>query len=334
MSRSRRGVKEQVLHTIECHRLLRPLAGTPATAGAPHVLVACSGGGDSIGLVLALHEARHRCPMQLTVASVDHGLRAEARDEVAFVGTFAASLGLGFEPLRVDLGAGGNLHDRARRLRYRALQECAQRVGATFVATGHTLDDQAETVLSRALRGGRVSALRGVAFRRRDGVVRPLLEIRREELRGWLRSRGVAWIEDPSNEDLRFERARIRDLWSTLEQIDPRAKDHLAALAADAADATRARRARGRRWLVRVETGSGLSRVRLKRLSGGTRREVLRQWLRRQIGQEPSDDRLIAVDHLVCTGAGEVRTSDAAAVCVVEGRVCVQAVGPPKPPPV
>jgi len=130
-------------------------------AAGPGV-VAVSGGADSVALVRALHAAS---PGPLTVAHFHHGLRgADADADAAFVRDLAAHLGLAFRLGGADVAAaGGNLEATARRLRYAWLGEVAAEVGAAWVATGHTADDQAETVLHRLVRGTGLQGLRGIA---------------------------------------------------------------------------------------------------------------------------------------------------------------------------
>jgi tRNA(Ile)-lysidine synthase len=173
--------------------------------------VAVSGGGDSLALLLMLHETGVR---PLEAVTVDHGLRPEAADEAAAVAALCAGHRIPHALLRWDEPAGvGNLQARAREARRRLIGDWARGRGIGAVALGHTLDDQAETFLLRLARGSGVDGLSGMAPATRvDGVVwiRPLLGVRRAALRDWLAARGVAWADDPSNADPRFERARAR----------------------------------------------------------------------------------------------------------------------------
>jgi tRNA(Ile)-lysidine synthase len=162
--------------------------------------VACSGGADSIALLHLL--TRSPIQLDLTVLHVDHGLRPDSAADAEFVAEVAAAQDLKFEVLPVTVEAGDSIEAAARRARYAALAEAAQRRGLSFVATAHTRDDQSETVLLRIMRGG---SLAGIAPAL--GIfIRPLLDVRRLELREWLTSEGFAWREDPTNADLRFER--------------------------------------------------------------------------------------------------------------------------------
>ena len=173
--------------------------------------VAVSGGGDSLALLLMLHETGAR---PLAAVTVDHGLRPESAAEAAAVAALCAARGIPHTLLRWEEPAGaGNLQARAREARRRLIGDWARGRGIGAVALGHTLDDQAETFLLRLARGSGVDGLSGMApVTRADGLVwlRPLLAVRRAALRDWLVARGVAWAEDPSNADPRFERVRAR----------------------------------------------------------------------------------------------------------------------------
>jgi tRNA(Ile)-lysidine synthase len=179
-------------------------------ARGERVVVACSGGPDSVALTHVLHRVRDALGVELRVASVDHGLRSESAAEVARVGEFAASLGLPFDALTVTVAAGDSLQAKAREARYAALHAVAKAHGATKIAVGHTRDDQAETVLDRMMRGSGLRGLAGIDPCRKDGVVRPLIDVERAEIERYVAHHGLAVTRDPSNEAERFRRARIR----------------------------------------------------------------------------------------------------------------------------
>ncbi|EYD71127.1 tRNA lysidine(34) synthetase TilS [Limimaricola hongkongensis] len=184
--------------------------------------LAVSGGGDSMALLHMLGpEARAR-GLRCRVATVDHGLRPEARAEAARVAAACARLGLSHEILDWRGWDGqGNLQDAARRARMTLLAGWAERHDLDAVALGHTRDDQAETVLMRLGRGSGVDGLSGMAKARGAGGLtwlRPLLELRRDDLRRWLEERGLGWDDDPSNTDPRFLRVRAR---AALKAIEP-----------------------------------------------------------------------------------------------------------------
>jgi tRNA(Ile)-lysidine synthase len=204
-------------------------------SGATHVLVACSGGPDSQTLLSALHTLRAEHGCRLTVAAVDHGLRAEAGAELALAAQLAGALALPFVPLRVKVPARASRQAAARDARYLALQQCAHAHGAERIAVGHTLDDQAETVLARLLRGSGVEGLSAIAPARADGVVRPLIDCRRALVAAYVDELGLAVASDPSNLDPRYLRVRVRhELLPLLSRENPLLAEHLAHLADDA----------------------------------------------------------------------------------------------------
>jgi len=168
---------------------------------------------------------------RLSVAHVDHGLRAGSASEAALVQELAVSRGLPFSALTVEVEPGGSLQDRARAARHAALRTEAVRVGASVIALGHTADDQAETVLMRALSGASPVALLAMAERER-GLARPLLRVWREAIAAYCDALGLTPLEDPSNADRRFLRSRIRhDLIPALEAVFPGARRRLVVLA-------------------------------------------------------------------------------------------------------
>lgn len=198
--------------------------------------VAVSGGGDSVALALLAARWGAQRGISVRLATVDHGLRPESRDEAARVAALAARLGLPHHILDwPDAPGTGNLADAARRARLSLLARWGAGCGA--IALGHTRDDQAETVLMRLLRGSGVDGLSAMAEESRlfgARWLRPLLGEARAALRAWLAAQGEGWVEDPSNDDLARERPRIRAAMAALG-LDP---------AGLADTATRLRRAR------------------------------------------------------------------------------------------
>lgn len=218
-----------ILRTIATRALLRP---------GDRVLVAVSGGPDSMALLHVLWEARARLGVTLEVVGVDHGLRPEAARELDLVRTRAEALELRFVRLDVDVArerrAGVSLQDAARRARLGALADLAAARGARRVALGHQADDQAETVLFRILRGTGLRGLAGIPYERAP-FVRPLLDVRRTEILRYLHRRSIPFVEDPSNADLRYARARIRHrILPLLAEENPRVSEALVALSAAA----------------------------------------------------------------------------------------------------
>ena len=165
------------------------------------------------------------------MAHVDHGLRPGSATEAELVGRLAGDRGLAFRALSVQVEAGASLQDRARSARHAALRAEASRVGAGVIALGHTADDQAETVLMRALSGASPKSLLAMAERER-GLARPLLRVWREATVAYCAALGLEVLEDPSNADPRFLRSRVRhEIIPALEAVFPGARRRLAVLA-------------------------------------------------------------------------------------------------------
>jgi tRNA(Ile)-lysidine synthase len=180
-------------------------------------VVAVSGGSDSVGLLLVLHRLASSLGLRLTIAHLDHGVRGEsARADAVFVAALAGSLDLPFVAGEWQPTRSGHFESDARRARYDWLMEVARESGASVIAVGHTLDDQAETILHRILRGTGPRGLAGIPWRRtlsqtpRLTLVRPLLRVSRREVRDFLAAHGQPFREDASNADLARTRARIR----------------------------------------------------------------------------------------------------------------------------
>lgn len=233
-------------------------------AAGARVAVAASGGADSTALLLLLEELAPVWGLQLSVVHVQHGLRPEAAAEAEFASQLAARRHLPFR--RFDLqppSAGVNLEQWARRRRYACFRRLLRAGAADLVATGHHLDDQAETVLLRLLRGAGPRGLVGIwpvlhldspgslragAAPARPGCIRPLLQLSRRQLQAYLRQRGQPWREDASNRSPRFLRNRIR-----LELLPLLARAYHPALPASLARLAELMRAEELDWAARVE---------------------------------------------------------------------------------
>lgn len=182
---------EAVAAAIAHHRMLSP---------SEPVLVGFSGGADSTALALVLLELGHN----VILGHVDHAMRPESGAEAASCAATAERLGAPFLMEKVKVSPPSQAE--ARRMRYLALQRMAARCGATRIATGHTLDDQAETVRMRLDRGGFGMGIPPV----RENIVRPALSLRRSDTESMCRSAGVPFLNDPSNFNPKYTRVRVR----------------------------------------------------------------------------------------------------------------------------
>ena len=221
------------------------------------VLVALSGGPDSTALLHLLHELRDDRRWRLVAAHFDHGLRPESAREARLVVARTEALGVSCRVGRPEERL-AERQEAFREARYAFLRRVAREVEADRIATGHQADDQAETVLFRILRGTGIRGLAGIP-ERRGAVVRPLLPFRRDEIVSWLEDRGIPWLDDPSNRDPRWARARIRTrVLPALEAAwDGPVRERLLELAASARRADRALEARARRLLDEALEGKG-----------------------------------------------------------------------------
>ena len=195
-------------------RFLTGLAG----AGTDGLMLAVSGGGDSMALLHLAVEAG----LRVQATTVDHGLRPEAAAEAAGVARICAALGVPHRTLRWHWDGTGNLQDAARRGRRALIGDWALGQGLAAVALAHTQDDVAETFLMRLARGAGVDGLAAMAGDwPENGVqwLRPLLAVSRAELRHYLRAKGLTWAEDPSNDNPRFDRVRARQALAALAPL-------------------------------------------------------------------------------------------------------------------
>jgi tRNA(Ile)-lysidine synthase len=269
------------------------------------VAVAVSGGADSVGLLRALAGSSPEIGLVLSVAHVHHGIRgADADADEQFVAVLTKELGLECRIHRVETPAVArekkqSLEEAARELRYVWFRELLGQGKVDAVATAHTLDDQAETVLHRLLRGAWTEGLGGIhpVVQCTGGMLlRPFLETRRDDIRAWLREIGQPWREDATNEDTAHTRNRIRhELLPRLGEYNPQIVDQLAHIATIARDEENWWDAELTRWLpglilpgkpvrgggrsvsTHPEEGSlGIELERLRALPPAGRRRVLR----------------------------------------------------------
>lgn len=218
----------QVDETIHAHEMLLP---------GESVVVGCSGGPDSSCLLHILAAGLRSLRLRCTAVYIDHGLRTGTEAERQLVQAIAERVGADFEWESVGVGEhvrqhGGSKQAAARELRYAALSDVADRVGASKIAVGHTLSDQAETVLLQLVRGAGTRGISGIApvWGR---VVRPLLDVPREDTVRYCREVGLDTARDPSNQSRAYLRNRVRlELLPALREYNPAIEERLANLAA------------------------------------------------------------------------------------------------------
>jgi len=208
------------------------------------VVAAVSGGSDSVALAWILRELSEAGALRLTaIAHLDHSLRgAESARDAAFCRDLAAELGVPFDVEAVDVASlakanGQSIEEAGREARYAFFDRVRARTTADAVATGHTRDDQAETVLMRVFRGAGTKGLAGIPPRR-GAIVRPLIDLRRVELVGWLDAHSRRWVEDSTNADRAVTRNWIRH--ALLPEITARFGDGVIDVLARGADLARA----------------------------------------------------------------------------------------------
>ena len=208
---------------------VQKLAGDDA-----RVLLAVSGGPDSLAMLLLAHAAM---PKRISAATVDHRLRLEAADEAEFVSVLCEELNIPHVTVRPSAPIRGNLQSEARAVRYALLQAHADTTACDWIATAHHADDQLETVLMRIARGSGIDGV--AAVRARQGrIIRPMLAFAKTELENICEQSGVAPISDPSNSDDNFDRVVMRK-WLTSHQhpFDAHRAVRTAAAFADASEA-------------------------------------------------------------------------------------------------
>lgn len=217
-------------------RALAP-GGETALPEGSKVLVAVSGGPDSMALLSTMARVAPSVGLTLVAHGVDHGLREEASAELDLAASLAAKLEIPFARTEVRVARGGNLQERARVARWAALATAAHGEGATAIATAHHADDRAETFLMRLLRGSGARGLaalppRAPALGAPDLIViRPLLRARRSDVLLHLDRHRVPSAHDPSNADPRYLRARVRSrVLPLLEELDPEIVTHASAI--------------------------------------------------------------------------------------------------------
>lgn len=275
----------QVNQFVKSHQLLSP---------ADRVLVAVSGGPDSVALLRLFFELREEFQLDLEVAHLQHGIRGEeAREDARFVAALADQLGLSFHLREVSVpeirtAAGkGNLEALARDERYRFFAELVCARGLNKVATAHTRDDQAETVLMRFLRGSGMTGLGGMAPLHRVKsagldltVIRPLLETSKAELLQYLSETGQSFRLDRTNQDSILLRnwIRLELLPKILERVDGRLSERLGQQAALLRDEDRLLADLAQDMLQKIRDANGMRRDLLLAQPAAMQRRLLRLW--------------------------------------------------------
>ena len=282
------------------------------------VLIAVSGGPDSVALLHAFLILRPIYDLTLHVVHVNHGLRSEAEEEAAFVANLAEERGVPWTIVEVkdSVAPGDSVEAWARRVRYGAVQEVARDVGAGRIALGHTADDQAETVLMRLLQGAGPRGLSGIPATR-GPFIRPLIRVSREAILSFLKGIGARWVEDRSNEDSRYLRNRLRrELLPELGRYNPAIRSALLRVGdhcreawetlARLGKAVRDTSAEGERFHLAGEVSHPVAVI----------NEALRQWVEPLVGRPLRQPHLEALSRLVSAGptGGMVRLPGGATV--------------------
>ncbi|MGB2661913.1 MAG: tRNA lysidine(34) synthetase TilS [Candidatus Omnitrophota bacterium] len=228
---SRSTFLKRVRDTIKHYDMLRP---------GDRVLVAVSGGPDSVGLLKAFSDLQRSLKIEIVVGNLDHGIRGKesARDS-DFVKRLSEKLGLVFAHKKIKLGTRAkgkkSLEELAREERYAFLKEAAKKNKCGVIATGHTLDDQAETVLMRIITGASPAGVAGIPPIRQDGrfrLIRPFIRTQKKDVQDYLEASGQEHVEDRTNLDVKIKRNKVRlEVLPQLEKVNPRIKRSLANLA-------------------------------------------------------------------------------------------------------
>ncbi len=205
-------------------------------SGGDRVLVAVSGGADSVCLLRVLAVLKDKLGITLTVANMDHCLRGkESERDSLFVRDLAEKTGLplAFRKIKIRSGKaeGLSFEEKAREERYRFFGDAARENGCNVIATGHNMDDQAESVMMRVLQGSSLAGLAGIPPVREDGdmrIIRPLIRVSRQEILFFLGRSRQTFVEDSSNRDTKFLRNKVRlEILPFLEKFNPSLKRNL-----------------------------------------------------------------------------------------------------------
>jgi tRNA(Ile)-lysidine synthase len=277
----------RVRRTIQKHFMLNP---------GEHVLVAVSGGADSVALLLCLHKLASEFDLSLTIAHLNHRIRGPEGDEDEdFVRGLSAGLQLPFYSEAIEVKKQAvegkhNLEEFARQKRYEFLRRTARRIGAQKIAVGHNLNDQAETILFRFIRGSGVEGLSAIHPVVDGLVIRPLLECSREAIVKYLKQKGADYRDDSTNKNMEHTRNRIRmELVPYLEKtLNPRLGETLAREAFLSRETWSFIEAEAKAALEglcrRVDNGISIELHGLETLHPALQKQVLRQALKECLG--------------------------------------------------
>jgi tRNA(Ile)-lysidine synthase len=295
----------KVLDTIVRHKLL---------AEGDRVLVGVSGGPDSVALLSVLLRLRKQLQVELAVAHLNHGLRgAESDEDERFVRELAKRDSLRCRCRKADVPSrrrakGGSLEEVARDVRYTFFRKAARELGANVIATGHTADDNAETLLMNLLRGAGLRGLAGIPITRAEGalrLVRPMLEVSRAEVVAFLGKNALAFRTDASNADVRLTRNRIRAelLPQLAEQYNPAVASLLTGTAEqlrDVADLIGAQVERAaERFVEPTDDGFAVPLRALRQMPRAVRTELLRGLVAEHFGRSLGTEQVRALERFL-----------------------------------
>lgn len=281
------------------------------------ILVACSGGPDSVALLQILAELRQVYSLQLVACYIHHGIRQAADQEVEFVKALAEAFHIPFRWAFVPVPTLAaqwhqSIETVARNERYRLLEEIREEEQAQYIAVAHHQNDQAETVLHRLLRGAGLQGLRGMQPKN-GHLIRPFLCVTRQEIEAYIAEKGLAYCEDETNEDVQYLRNRIRhELVPLLLTYNPNLIDGLNRLATIVGEEESYMEEETKRYLlehkVRCEEGLSISRKALRQCHQALRRRVLRSLFAEMTGStyNVSFGYIDRIEELLYKGAGKV----------------------------
>ena len=274
------------------NRLLRVVSDSLMRLGIPRdamILVALSGGPDSVAMLHALRSLRGRFGYRITAAHLNHAIRgAEADRDEAFVRELCARCDVDIiieraKGLSADMP---NLEERAREARHSFLNAAADRIGADYIAIAHHADDQAETVLMRMLRGAGAAGLAAMSVRAPGRIIRPMLDVTRDEVNAYLKSIGEGFVNDSSNQSAALLRSRVRtELMPMLERnYAPGLRRRLVQLASEMRALDDFVGEAARRELAALASEDGLDISRFAQLHPALQAQLIRQYIRQMAG--------------------------------------------------